>query len=103
MQTVIDITMIVIGLFVIGVLLKTLAQSQKAAEDLKPKYKYKMVITIHRGISSNVQTKTIEANNLEYLQYNLNCTAFHAIKVAAVFTNGAYTHKMDATGVLRGV
>ena len=103
MQSIIDITVIVIGIAVIGALLKTLRQSQKAAEDIKPVYKYRMIVTIRSGISPKGTLKTIEGNSLEYLQQSLNNIAFYAIVEANVYRKNQLTHKMDATGVLREV
>lgn len=103
MQSIIDITVIVIGIAVISALLKTLWQSQKAAEDVNPVYKYRMVVTIHSGISPKGQTNTIQGNTLEYLQQNLNYIAFYAIKEANVYSKNQLTHTMDPTGVLREV
>lgn len=103
MQSVIDIVVIVIGLFVIATLLQTLAKSQKAAEDTKPQYKYRLIVNMRSGVSPGRQVKTDSGNSLEYIQAQLNNFVFYSIESAVVYTNGVLTHKMDATGVLREV
>ena len=103
MQSFIDIIMIVIGIFVIGALLQSLRQSQKVAEDIKPEYKYRLVVTHAGEYMQGRQRSTIQGNSLEYLQQNLNYIAFYSIKEANVYSKNQLTHKMDATGVLREV
>lgn len=103
MQSIIDITVIVIGIAVIGALLKTLWQSQKAAEDIKPVYKYRLVVTHVGEYLQGLRLSTFQGNSLEYLQQNLNYIPFHSIKEANVYSKNQLTHTMDATGVLREV
>lgn len=104
MQVMIDLGIIVLIFFVGCLLLRELAQSQKASEESKqPVYRYKMYVYLKAPDGASVREIEHSANNLQYLQDVLNNIAIFRIADAVVFDNGQLSHQMHTDGVLVSV